>query len=259
MTREPRNQGETHLSRVVSMVRRLPSTPSKLAGPRAPWLSVGLSVLTWFALPTLSLTAANSSGITLPAGDAKLALARSPIDRRDRPVLGAETAGIVVVEVTSFKCSHCRTFHETVFPTLRRQYIETGKAQWVVLNASDNAGEKSGKIYAIARCALRQDKYWELLDNLFQLANRPSSILEAMILKSPLIDRGEMEVCLREPTIRHAVVRDFTEYSRLKVRGTPTFLITKIASNGQRTETTIAGAQTLEYFLRVLEELLKMP
>jgi protein-disulfide isomerase len=218
-----------------------------------------LSILAWIVTPTFNMEAAHSSGSTLPDRDATLAPARSPLDLRDRPVLGVETAGIVVVEVTSFKCSHCRTFHETVFPTLRRRYIETGKVQWVVLNASDDAGEQSDKIYAVARCALRQDKYWEILDSLFQLANRPSSRLEAMILTNPLIDRGKMEICLREQTIRNTVVRDFAEYSRLKVRGTPTFLITKIARNGQRTETTIAGAQTLEYFQRVLEELLKTP
>lgn len=259
MTRERHIQDVTHLPRVVAMVRLLSSNAPKPSRPRAYWLTVGLSVLAWFVTPTLDSMAAGSAESTLPAGDAKLISTRSPLDLRDRPVLGAETAGIVVVEVTSFKCSHCRTFHETVFPTLRRQYIETGRVQWVVLNASDDAGEQSDKIYAVARCALRQDTYWEILDSLFQLANRPSSRLEAMILTNSLIDRSKMEICLREQTIRNTVVRDFAEYSRLKVRGTPTFLITKIASNGQRTETTIAGAQTLEYFQRVLEELLKTP
>lgn len=51
----------------------------------------------------------------------------APFVRRERAVLGDESARVVVIEFSSFKCSHCRTFHEEVFPHLRRRYIDTGK------------------------------------------------------------------------------------------------------------------------------------
>ena len=38
--------------------------------------------------------------------------------RRERPVLGSATAPIVVIEVSSFRCAHCRDFHEKIFPAL---------------------------------------------------------------------------------------------------------------------------------------------
>jgi len=174
-------------------------------------------------------------------------------------VLGQDTAPVVVVEVSSFKCAHCRTFHEKVFPRLLEEYVNSGKIQWVVLNASDDPSEQFTPLFGIARCALRQGKYWEVLGSLFRYSSRPPSFLESMFAKDPQIDAAQLEICLRDRTIRSAVSGDFGHYARLKLKGTPSFLVWKLGKNGERTEAVIAGAQTLEYFRRVLDEMLKAP
>jgi hypothetical protein len=66
-------------------------------------------------------------------------------------------------------------------------------------------------------------------------------------------------MCLRERPTRNTVVADFSVYARLKLKGTPTFLIWKMGPQGQTVETSIAGAQTLDQFQRVFDELLKTP
>ena len=211
-------------------------------------------LVTFLSGPVGRATAAGAAAVGV-----KTSPQRSPIELRDRPVLGAATARVVVVEVASFKCTHCRAFHEKILPRLREQYITPGKVQWVVLNASDDPSDQFARIFTIAHCAHRQGKYWEILDNLFQVAHRPSVMLEDLIAKSPQIDRHELEICARDRTVRNALAGDFADYARLKVRGTPTFFFWKLESNGRRTETTLAGAQTLEHFQRVLDELLKAP
>lgn len=182
-----------------------------------------------------------------------------PFELTGRPVLGVNTAAVLVVEISNFKCAQCRTFHEQVFPTLRKDYIETGKIQWVVVNASDDESEQYGKIFPIARCAQRQGKYWELLDGLFSVAHRAPSVLEALVAKSPLLDRSELKICLQDRGVRSAVTKDFELAARLKIRGTPTFVISKWSADGKRTEATIAGAQPLAYFQRAFDDLLKKP
>ncbi len=184
---------------------------------------------------------------------------RASIDLRDRPVLGRDTAPIVVVEISSFKCAHCREFHEKIFPRLRAAYIDPGHVQWAMLNASDDPADQHSQIFTIARCAQRQGKYWELLDHLFQVANRPPSFLADLVAKSPLIDRADLEIGLRDRAVRNAVAADFADYARLKARGTPTFRITKTGPNGERTETIIAGLQSLEHFKGVFDKLLNSP
>ena len=184
---------------------------------------------------------------------------RLPIVLANRPSTGSDEAPIVVVEVSSFKCTHCRKFHEVVFPRLSDKYIKPGHVQWVVLNASDDPSDQFSKIFDIAHCAHQQGKYWDMLDSLFQVAHRAPSMLESLVAKSAHINREELDMCLRERPTRNAVVADFALYTRLKLKGTPTFLIWKMGPNGQITETSIAGAQTLDQFQRVFDELLKTP
>ena len=217
-----------------------------------------LSLAALLAAPSTRLSAATGpqSGAISPILNPALA---APLAKRERPVVGVEAAKILVIEIASFKCTHCRNFHEKIFPVLRTQYVDTGMVQWTVLNASDDPSDQFARIFGIARCALRQGKYWELLDSLFQVAHRPPSFLEDLVAKSPLIDRSELDICLRDRTIRTDVAADFAEYAELKVRGTPTFLIRKLGPNGERTEAIIAGAQTLEYFQRALDALVKSP
>ncbi len=174
-------------------------------------------------------------------------------------MLGSDRAPVVVIEVASFKCSHCRAFHEQVFPRLREKYIETGLVQWVILNAADDPSEEFTPVFPIARCALREGRYWDMLDVLFQAGGRSPSLQSDLVAKHRPMDRAELESCRRDRAVRLEVAADFAEYRTLQVRGTPTFLLRKLGSDGSRTTATIAGSQSLEHFQHVLEELLKAP
>jgi protein-disulfide isomerase len=193
--------------------------------------------------------------VVVPAG----LPAALPLDLRDRPALGREDAPVVVVEISSFKCSHCRTFHAEVFPRLREQYIAAGKVRWVVLNASDENADQFAKIFAIARCAGRQGRYWDVLDDLFRVAHRAPSFLEDLLANNALLDRPALDLCLRDRSLRNVLADDFALYAALKVHGTPTFLIWKLGRDGTRTEATISGGQKLDYFQRVFDGLLSAP
>ena len=212
-------------------------------------------LLLWL-LAGLGIGAASAAEGAGPEPDPRLGPAFA---RRERPILGSATAPIVVIEVSSFRCAHCRDFHEKIFPVLRSRYVDTGKVQWVVLNASDDPSEQFAPIFQVARCALRQEKYWEVTGRLFEAAGRPFSFVANLVKKSPQIDGGALDQCLDDRGVRNAVAADFAEYARLKLQGTPTFLIRKTGADGRVVETTISGAQTLDYFQRVVDELLKTP
>ena len=182
--------------------------------------------------------------------------ARSPVDLANRPTLGDTQAPVVVVEVSGLKCSHCRAFHATVFPKIREAYINTGKVQWVVLHASDDAAEQHSPAYLIAHCALRQGKFWEIQDQLFAMAERPHGVVMAWARQHPLLDRDEIDRSLRDREIRNAVARDFADYAALKARGTPTFYLRRTHADGRLQDVTIAGAQKWEDFQRALDRLL---
>ena len=210
-------------------------------------------------LPLLVLLAGWLLAAGSPAGGSEARAAGDPLESENRPVLGASSAPVTVVEVASFQCAHCRDFHQRVFPALRAEYVEAGKVRWIVLNASDDPSEQFAPVFLAARCALAQGRYWELLETFFQVATRPPSVQVGLLARSPQVDQEAFGLCRQDRATRLAVEADFAAYGRLKVRGTPTFLLSRREADGGRTEAVIAGAATLAHFREVLDALLRRP
>ena len=74
---------------------------------------------------------------------------------------GGPDAPVTIVQYASLTCPHCRHFHETVFPTLKRDYIDTGKVRFILREFP--IGKTSGMATIALRCAA-PDKYLELYD-----------------------------------------------------------------------------------------------
>lgn len=224
-------------------------------------LSSGSMRIQVFALaPILACIASSLMAANAPAkADAFDPRLGAPFEIRDRPSLGSDKAPIVVVEFGSYKCSHCWEFLERAFPQIDEQYIKTGKVQWFMVPSSDNPADPASRIFAIGRCLQRQGKFWEQLDFLMTISNRPSSFLDDLIAKNSAIDSGELAFCLQAREIPRTVAKDFDEFHLLKVPGTPTFFIRKLRADGSRTETMVRGYQPAEYFQRIFDELAKTP
>jgi protein-disulfide isomerase len=66
-------------------------------------------------------------------------------------VVGKADAPITVVEYASMTCGHCAHFHNTVFPTLKEKYIDTGKVRFIMREFPlDNLAAAASML---ARCA----------------------------------------------------------------------------------------------------------
>ena len=46
-------------------------------------------------------------------------------------VLGDKSATVEIIEYASTTCGHCRTFHKTILPRVKSDFIETGKAKLI--------------------------------------------------------------------------------------------------------------------------------
>lgn len=74
---------------------------------------------------------------------------------------GRPDATVTIVEYASLTCKHCRNFHETVYPQLKRDYIDTGKVRYVLREFP--IGKTSGLATIALRCA-PPEKYLTLYD-----------------------------------------------------------------------------------------------
>jgi len=212
--------------------------------------------LTPRALAALLLFAGLTAAV--PAADIDPALG-PPFTRRERPTLGPADAAVVVVEVRSFQCSHCRAFHERVFPAVKERYIVPGTVRWVMLDSPSSPDEPANPALTVARNALRQGRYWEMEAFLFENGRRPSSILFERTAAHPAIDGPRLRTALSRDEARADLADDLGEILELKIKSLPTFILRKRQADGRFIEARIDGYPTEDHFRRVLDGLLAAP
>lgn len=65
-------------------------------------------------------------GLTVPA-----VAQNDPLAPRTK---GKPGAPVTVYEMSDFQCPYCKRHVERTFPTLEKEYIETGKVRWIFIN-----------------------------------------------------------------------------------------------------------------------------
>jgi protein-disulfide isomerase len=75
-------------------------------------------------------------------------LAAPPLGDR---ALGSADAKVVVVEYASTTCPHCANFHNTIFPGVKKDYIDSGKVKFIFREFPLNDVDLAAVM--VARCA----------------------------------------------------------------------------------------------------------
>lgn len=95
--------------------------------------------------------------------------ARSRFEEDGDMALGDPNAPIVLVEYASVMCTHCAHFHKEILPTLKAQYVDTGKVRYVLREFATPPREFAVAGFLIARCAgTTPQRYFQVVDALFQ-------------------------------------------------------------------------------------------
>lgn len=165
---------------------------------------------------------------------------------------GDTAAPVRVLEFSDFGCGYCRRFHVETWPTLRRDYVETGKVLWKFVPMELGMfGPNSEDAALAAECALAQDRFPAMAERLFgeqrewKRADDPGPVFRRLARDADL-DVSRWESCMTEGD-RRVRVRAGTDASRrLGVRGTPTFFLVGYGA--------IPGALPLETFRLILDE-----
>ena len=164
-------------------------------------------------------------------------------------VLGSPAATVTVVELGDFGCWACALFHQTTWPAVERDFVQTGRVQWrhVPFLFGLRHGDDGTKA---AECAADQGQYWEMHDLLYTRheewtkPRNPKDFLQAYARELRL-EIEAFETCYKEDHGKDRTRRATRAAEDLDVRGTPTFFI-----NGSRA----LGALTLDVFRGLLEE-----
>jgi protein-disulfide isomerase len=196
----------------------------------------------------------------LGAGSASGAQAGAPDQGRARPPLdihgighdqGSPDAPIKVVEVSDFGCGYCRVFNQEIFPTLRDEFIATGKVQWKFVPFVLGIFPNGDRAALAAECAAAQgaEAFIRMRSRLFAAQSgwkdveSPDELFVRLAGEEGLKERP-FRRCLQDQERAEQVELNLRLGKALGTRGTPTFIVEGMP---------LSGTIPVEGFRRVFE------
>ena len=170
-------------------------------------------------------------------------------------VFGDPNAPVTLVEYASWTCPACLVFHVRILPSIKADYIDTGKVKLVFREFPTAPANVAVAGFALARCT-EGEAYYDMLDELFvrqdailALARQGGPVVEA--LKQVAANHGiegdeAFQACLDSEDNRNAIRASIAAADNDGVDSTPTFFL-----NGERMDTN--ARISVEVFLAELD------
>ena len=176
----------------------------------------------------------------------------------DVAALGAESAGVAVVEFSDYECPFCRRHATLTLPELKKRFIDTGQVRYFFRHLPGESHPNAAPAAAVSECARLQGKFWPMHDLLFQVsATQPVPVRDQDFTshaRSLALDAPRFTACLADAG-KKAVDVDQREAARLEATGTPAFFIGVLtADGGVDVRRRVRGAAPIEVFDEVIRE-----
>lgn len=157
------------------------------------------------------------------------------VDAADLPEVIEMTKGnpdsaVTLIEYASFTCPHCRNFHQTVYPQLDANYIETGLINFVYREVYfDRYGLWAGMM---ARCG-GPLRYFGIVDLIYQQQGEwtqgsPAEVAENLrrIGRTAGLTNEELDACMTDAAMAQSMIATYEANIAVHdIPGTPAFVI----------------------------------
>ena len=145
--------------------------------------------------------------------------------------MGPADAKVTVVEYGSPTCPACKAWHDTNYPVLKADYVDTGKVKFVFREFAIH-GAVDAAIFAIARCSGSKD-FFAVLDEAFL---RQQKIVEASMKDSPIpelnslgekfnLSAEQVKSCINDKDIIRRINDVRADTQTKGIDSTPTFMV----------------------------------
>ena len=148
------------------------------------------------------------------------------------PVLGARSAPVTLFVFSDFGCDHCAIVAKTL-----RQLVEQNKKVRLVWKDAPitQFPAPSAPAHLAARCAQRQNKFWEYHDKLFENQLRLTEATFVSIAQELKLKEGPFAACIAEKKLQPLIDANLELARELPIDGTPYFVIEDERFSGNRT------------------------
>jgi len=150
-----------------------------------------------------------------------LAPPKAKVEVGEAQVLGPKSAKVVLVEFADYECPYC----QRVAPDVKKLKDEYGdRIAFTYKDFPLPNHSRAEKAAEAARCASKQNKFWEFHDELFHSKELDVDQLKAQA-RALQLDSARFDKCLDSGEQATAVAKDKKEGLRLGISGTPSFFI----------------------------------
>ena len=146
-------------------------------------------------------------------------------------VEGDPNAPVTLIEYASMTCGHCRAFHEETWPTIKEEYVDTGRVKFILREFPFDP--RSAAAFMLARCApngqrsAMVDAMFETQDSWARAENGQAALFDVARLAG--FTEDSFRACLTDQELTTKVFDSFKKGETLGVESTPTFFV-----DGQR-------------------------
>ena len=145
---------------------------------------------------------------------------------------GSPDAPITLVEYASLTCGHCKTFHETVMPTIKEKYVKTGKVKFVFREFPTPPAQIALAGFVTARC-VGETGHLGVLDDFFASQNEIFDAARDGQAEAALIslagrhglNETQFRDCLADLDIRRDIAASIEAGEADGVNSTPTLIL----------------------------------
>jgi protein-disulfide isomerase len=166
-------------------------------------------------------------------------------------IQGSPTAPVWVVEVSDFQCPFCKTWHDSTYRALRREFVTPGTVRLAYVNYPLPNHQNAMPAAEAAMCAGTQGRFWEMHDGLFDSQDTWAEMPNAApvfdsVARAAGVDVAAMRRCIDQGSMRALIQADAERAQEFGVQATPSFII-----GG---DVLIRGAQPIEAFRRAIAQ-----
>lgn len=182
------------------------------------------------ALPFLLVACGGASSSESGSDSEKAAKSAS---ERTEMTMGADDAPVTVIEYASVTCPGCAAFHQSIFPDIKRDYIDSGKVRFVFREFPTPPQGLSYVGSVLARCAAEKggdEAYFLVLNSLFQtqrtwIGENAQAELKKIAAQAGM-DETAFDTCLQRQDLVDLINQNVEEGTeKYGINATPSFVL----------------------------------
>jgi protein-disulfide isomerase len=145
-------------------------------------------------------------------------------------IYGKEDAPIQVLEYFALTCPHCSYFYENNFPSLKKEYIDTGKVRWIKRSFSSDQQSLKGTMLLSCIKKDRRESYLKILLSKQSNWAYQQDFIEILSNIASLggMSKQDFNKCMNDASLEKSIREsDKKAKDDLDMKGTPSFYVNK--------------------------------